>query len=41
MDIKVGQVNQPAPVEQVQVNQPTDGSFKFMLASHVDRKSVV
>ena len=36
MDIKVGQVNQPAPVEQVQVNQPTDGSFKFMLASHVE-----
>lgn len=36
MDIKVGQVNQPAPVEQVQVNQPADGSFKFMLASHVE-----
>ena len=36
MDMKVGQVNQPAPVEQVQVNQPTDGSFKFMLASHVE-----
>lgn len=36
MDIKVGQVNQPTPVEQVQVNQPTDGSFKFMLASHVE-----
>lgn len=36
MDIKVGQVNQPAPVEQAQVNQPTDGSFKFMLASHVE-----
>lgn len=36
MDIKVGQVNQPAPVEQVQVSQPTDGSFKFMLASHVE-----
>lgn len=36
MDIKVGQINQPASVEQVQVSQPTDGSFKFMLASHVE-----
>ncbi|MCM1541556.1 MAG: YaaR family protein [Blautia sp.] len=36
MEIKVGQVNQPMPVEQVQTNQPTDGSFKFMLASHVE-----
>ena len=36
MEIKVGQVNQTAPVEQVQNTQPTDGSFKFMLASHVE-----
>ena len=36
MEIKVGQVNQPAPVEQPQVNQPTDGSFKFTLASHIE-----
>ena len=36
MEIKVGQVNQTAPVEQVQNAQPTDGSFKFMLASHVE-----
>lgn len=36
MDIKVGQVHQQIPVEQVQANQPTDGSFKFMLASHVE-----
>lgn len=36
MEIKVGQVNQPAPVEQVQTSQPTDGTFKFMLASHVE-----
>ena len=32
----MGQVNQTAPVEQVQNTQPTDGSFKFMLASHVE-----
>lgn len=36
MEIKVSQVQQSAPVEQVQNNQPTDGSFKFMLASHVE-----
>lgn len=36
MEIKVGQVNQPAPVEQVQTSQPADCTFKFMLASHVE-----
>lgn len=36
MEIKVGQVSQSAPVEPVQSAQPTDGSFKFMLASHVE-----
>lgn len=36
MDIKVNQVSQPAPVEQTQTVQPTDGTFKFMLASHVE-----
>lgn len=36
MEIKVGQVNQSTPVEPVQNAQPTDGSFKFMLASHVE-----
>ena len=36
MDIKVTQVGQSAPVEQVQNVQPADGSFKFMLASHVE-----
>lgn len=35
MDIKVNQVTQAAPVEQHMQNQPTDGSFKFMLASNV------
>lgn len=36
MEIKVGKVSQPALVESVQNTQPTDGSFKFMLASHVE-----
>lgn len=36
MEIKVGQVNQPVPAEQVQTPQPADGTFKFMLASHVE-----
>ena len=36
MDIKVNQVLQSAQVEQAKIqNHPTDGSFKFMLASHV------
>lgn len=35
MEIKVNQVNQAAPVEHVQSKQPTDGSFKFTLASHI------
>ena len=33
--MRVNQIQQPAPVEQVQNAAPTDGSFKFMLASHV------
>ena len=36
MEIKVGQVNQSAPVEQTQANRPADGSFKFTLASHIE-----
>lgn len=37
MEIKVGgKVSQAAPVEPVQNVQPTDGSFKFVLASHVE-----
>ena len=36
MEIKVGQVAQSnIPVEQTQNAQPTDGTFKFMLASHI------
>lgn len=36
MDIKVNQVQQPAPTEPVKQTQPTDGSFKFTLASHIE-----
>ena len=36
MEIKVGQVSQPVPVEQTPANQPVDGSFKFMLASNIE-----
>lgn len=35
MDIKVNQVAQTTPVEQVKQTPPTDGTFKFMLASHI------
>ncbi len=36
MEIKVNQIQQPAPVEQTQTASPTDGSFKFMLASNIE-----
>lgn len=36
MDIKVNQVSQAAPLEQTRETQPTDGTFKFMLASHIE-----
>ena len=36
MDIKVNQVNQAAPAEQIQSTPPSDGTFKFMLASHIE-----
>lgn len=35
MDIKVNQVTQTVPVEQVKQAAPTDGTFKFTLASHI------
>lgn len=35
MDIKVNQVQQPVPIDQQQQVKPTDGSFKFMLASNI------
>ena len=36
MDFKVNQVQQAAAPEPVKQNQPTDGSFKFTLAIHID-----
>lgn len=36
MDIKVNEVQQAAPVQQTQAAQPTDDSFKFMLASNIE-----
>ena len=36
MEIKVNQVSQAAPVEQTREAHPTDGTFKFMLASHIE-----
>lgn len=35
MDIKVNQVTQSTPVEYTQQAPPTDGTFKFTLASHI------
>lgn len=36
MDIKVNQVLQNQPIEQVKQPQETDGNFKFTLASHIE-----
>lgn len=36
MDIKVNQVSQTQQIEQTRNTQPTDGTFKFMLASHIE-----
>lgn len=36
MEIKVNQVTPATQTEQVRNTQATDGSFKFMLASHVE-----
>lgn len=40
MDIKVNQVQQPAPVEQTQAPTPSDGTFKFMLASNIEESQL-
>lgn len=40
MEIKVNQVSQAAPIEQTQSAQPTDGTFKFMLASHIEESEL-
>lgn len=36
MDIKVNQVTQATSAEQIQNAHQTDGTFKFMLASHIE-----
>lgn len=36
MDFKVNEIQQAAPVQQTQTAQPTDDSFKFMLASNIE-----
>lgn len=36
MEIKVGQIQQTTATEQTRDVTPTDGSFKFTLASHVE-----
>lgn len=40
MEIKVDQVQQAMPVEQQQNVQPTDDSFKFMLASNIEEAAL-
>ena len=42
MAIKIGQINQPEPaqVEQTPPAQQSDGSFKFMLASHIEESEL-
>lgn len=36
MDMRVNQVTSSAPVEQANQQRATDGTFKFMLASHIE-----
>lgn len=36
MDLKINQITQSTPVETVQQTTPTDGTFKFTLASHIE-----
>lgn len=36
MDIKVNQLQTTVPLEHVQSTAPTDGTFKFMLASNIE-----
>ncbi len=40
MEIKVNQINQPTQVEQPAAPRPTDGSFKFTLASHIEEAAL-
>ena len=36
MDFKVNEIQRTVPVQQTQTAQPTDDSFKFMLASNIE-----
>ena len=36
MEIRVNQIQQSVPVEQTKEAAPTDGTFKFMLASNIE-----
>ena len=40
MDIKVNQVQQAMPVEQIQQTQETDGTFKFTLVSRIEEQDL-
>lgn len=40
MDMKINQVLQTQQVEQIQQQQKADGSFKFMLASHIEESQL-
>lgn len=40
MDIKVNQISQAPQIEQTQNTQPSDGTFKFMLASHIEESEL-
>ena len=40
MDMKINQVLQTQQVEQLQQQQKADGSFKFMLASHIEESQL-
>lgn len=40
MDIKVNQIQQPAQVQQSTQAQPTDGTFKFTLVSHIEEQEL-
>lgn len=40
MDIKVNQIQQPVQVQQSTQAQPTDGTFKFTLVSHIEEQEL-
>lgn len=40
MDIRIQNIVNPTPVEQTVSTKPTDGSFKFTLASHIGEEDL-